>query len=71
MRILRRSDIVERTGLSGEHIRRLMRDGLFPQKFKLVPGTGRNGAVGWLESEVDEWINERAKGRDAADTELP
>ncbi len=66
MRILRAPDIEERTGLSGEHIRRLELDGLFPRKFKLVPGTGRNGAVGWLESEVDQWISERAGEREQA-----
>ena len=64
MRILRRPDIEDRTGLSGEHIRRLELDDQFPKRFKLVPGTGRNGAVGWLESEVDDWISERAGKRE-------
>ncbi len=66
MRILRAPDISKRTGLSGEHIRRLELDDLFPKRFKLVEGTGRNGAVGWLESEVDRWISERADAREQA-----
>ncbi len=66
MRILRDPDLDERTGLSAEHRRKLELNGLFPQRFKLVPGTGRNGAVGWLESEIVSWIEARAADREHA-----
>jgi len=29
---------------------------VFPKPFRLIPG-GR--AVGWLESQIDQWISER------------
>ena len=50
-RILRIPDVVERTGLSQTTIWRRERDGEFPRRRRL----GEN-SVGWLESEVDEWL---------------
>lgn len=32
-------------------------DPTFPKKIKL--GDGKNGAVGWLESELTNWVNSR------------
>jgi len=42
------------------HIWRLERDGQFPKRIQLGPM-----AVGWLESEVNDWIKERIAERDA------
>jgi prophage regulatory protein len=61
MRVIRRSKIHQKTGLSITQIWRLEKAGLFPKKIKL----GAN-SVGWLESEVDAWIAARVKERDDA-----
>ncbi|MCC6380133.1 MAG: AlpA family transcriptional regulator [Burkholderiales bacterium] len=58
-KILRRPVVVERTGLSGTSIWREMQAGRFPRPVAL----GRR-AVGWLSSEIDEWIADRAAARD-------
>ncbi|MDX1485035.1 MAG: AlpA family phage regulatory protein [Alphaproteobacteria bacterium] len=60
MRIYRRRHIREIIPLSDEHIRRQERAGKFPRRFKLVPGSGRNGAVGWDADEVDMHVEELA-----------
>lgn len=61
MRVIRRSKIHQKTGLSITQIWRLEKAGLFPKKIKL----GAN-SVGWLESEVDAWVAARVKERDDA-----
>ena len=43
---------------SRQHIGRLETDGKFPKRIQL--GQCR---VGWLESEVDDWITERLEAR--------
>ena len=53
-RILRVAAVCERAGLSRTTVWRLERRGAFPARRYLSPG-----AVGWLESEVDEWIATR------------
>jgi predicted DNA-binding transcriptional regulator AlpA len=62
-RILRKPDINDVTGFSDVTIRSLEAQGLFPRRFKLNP-LGKH--VGWRESEVMAWIEERAASRDAA-----
>jgi len=62
-RVLRKPDIETATGYTERAIRDLEREGKFPKRFKLNPD-GR--AVGWLESEVQAWLAERAATRDAA-----
>ena len=49
--ILRLPQVIHRTGLSRSSIYLRMTNGEFPESVSLG---GR--AVGWLESEVDEWI---------------
>ena len=44
------------------NIRDMEREGLFPRRFPLNP-SGKGRAVGHLESEVDDWIVERAASR--------
>lgn len=61
-RILRLSEVQARTGLSRTTIYEWRVEGRFPQAIPL--GTR---CVGWIESEVDEWIRRRiAKGRGKA-----
>lgn len=57
-RILRRSDVEAMTGLSRASIYKRMANGSFPQA---VPLDGR--IVGWLESEIQQWIQERTSER--------
>ena len=63
MRIVRLPGVQARTGLSRSTIRRRLADGSFP---KPVPLGAR--AVGWIESEVDQWLREQiaASRSDAA-----
>ena len=55
-RILRLPDVKQRTGLSRSTIYALIKDELFPKHISLGAR-----AVGWLESEVDTWIEDRIK----------
>ena len=50
-RILRYPEVTLRTGLSRTTIWRLERTGDFPPRRQLSPN-----AVGWIESDVEEWI---------------
>ena len=61
--ILRLSETLRRTGLSRSKLYALQSAGEFPQSIKL----SRNGsAVGWIESEVHQWIQARIAERDRA-----
>ena len=65
-KIIRSKAVQQKTGFSGEHIRRLERAGVFPQHFKLnsTADPKGNGAVGWFEDEVDEYFERCAARRD-------
>jgi prophage regulatory protein len=63
---LRRRQVEARTGLARSTIYQYIKDGVFPRPVPLGPR-----AVGWLESDVSEWIAGRVKiardrGRQAA-----
>ena len=63
---LRRKPVETRTGLSRSTIYQYIKDGVFPKPVPLGPR-----AVGWLESDVSDWIAGRVKfardgGRQAA-----
>ncbi len=60
-RILRKPEVERRVGACERAIRDWESDGTFPRRFRIHPN-GR--AIGWLESEVLEWIRERAASRD-------
>lgn len=61
LRILRIKQLVERTNLSRATLYVLMaKDPTFPKKIQL---TARS--IGFLETEVDAWIQSRAQLRDA------
>jgi len=63
MRILRKTEIEQRTGYTERTLRDLEAEGVFPKRFLINPN-GRS--VGWLESEVNAWIEQRAASRVAA-----
>ena len=56
VRILRRGEVRERTGLCRSTLYELMQKGAFPRPIRI----GQK-AVGWLEHEVDDWLNERVR----------
>ena len=53
-RILRLPSVRERTGLSRSSIYLRISEGRFPRPISLG-----ERAVGWLESEITEWVNRR------------
>jgi prophage regulatory protein len=54
--LLRRPQVEQRTGLPRSSLYEYIKDGRFPRPVRLGPR-----AVGWLESEVSDWINTRVK----------
>ena len=52
--ILRRREVESRTGLSRSTIYLAMSRGNFPKPVKLG-----ERAVGWLESDIDDWLTQR------------
>lgn len=56
-KILRQKQVSEMVGLSRTTLWERERAGKFPKRIDL--GGGR---IGWLESEVIEWIESRARG---------
>ncbi len=59
MRLLSKKAVREKVLYSPAHIARLEDAGKFPKRVRL--GTGR---VGWLETEIDDWIRARIAERD-------
>ncbi len=57
--ILKLSDVKKKTGLSRSTIYERMDEGTFPRQVQL----GLR-AVGWLESEVEEWLENLVTKRD-------
>ena len=54
--ILRLPQVEQRTGLSRSTLYQYMKDGYFPKPVPLGPR-----AVGWLESDVSDWIATRVR----------
>ncbi len=52
---VRMPELISRTGLSRSHIYKLQSSGSFPKSISLCGGR----AVGWLDSEIDEWMEYR------------
>jgi prophage regulatory protein len=59
MKLLSKRQVREIVLYSPAHIARLEKAGLFPKRVRL--GQGR---VGWIDSEVDGWVNARIAERD-------
>lgn len=57
-RILRLPEVMEKTGVRRSSVYAWMKDGSFPKQIKM----GMR-ASGWIEREIDEWIERRASGR--------
>lgn len=59
MKIMRLSEVIDRTGLGRSSIYKLMAEGQFPKNINLF-----NRSVGWVEQEVQDWIQKRIAERD-------
>ena len=59
MRILSKRQLKELVLYSPQHVARLEKAGQFPKRVQLGPNR-----VGWVESEVLEWLEERLAHRD-------
>ncbi len=62
--IYRLPKVIAKTGLSRSAIYELVADGQFPSQVHLGPRT-----VGWVKSEIEEWIDSRIDASRAS--ELP
>ena len=60
MRILSKRQVTELVLYSPQHIARLEKAGSFPLRVQLGPNR-----VGWVETEVLDWLNERLVRREA------
>jgi prophage regulatory protein len=58
--LLRRPDVRARTGLSDTRIDELERRGAFPRRVQIS-----QRAVGWVDSEITDYIRARIAARDA------
>ena len=56
--IHRKKGVIALTGLSATTLWRLTRRGEFPKPIRLS-----SGVVGWLDSEISAWIEERVSSR--------
>jgi prophage regulatory protein len=54
--ILRRPQVQQRTGLSRSTLYQYIKEGVFPRSISLGPRS-----VGWLESDVSDWIAQRIR----------
>lgn len=59
MRIIRLKEVIDSTGLARSTIYKYIGDGSFPKPVSLG-----DRCVGWVESEVHEWILARIEERD-------
>lgn len=59
LKILRRQEVEFRTGLSRSTIYARVKNGTFPAPVAL----GSPYAVGWIESEVEEWLRHQIEQR--------
>jgi prophage regulatory protein len=62
MKLLSKKQVREKVVYSIQHITRLEQDGKFPKRIRL--GDNR---VGWLESEIDDWIAQKILERDRSE----
>lgn len=62
MRILRLKAVIQKTGLARSTITRLIADQAFPPPLQLS-----RKSVGWVESDVNDWLLEKVSDRDNLD----
>ena len=57
MRLIRRAEVLELTGLSVTSLYRRMSEGTFPKAVRIGPNS-----VAWKSEDVDAWIQAAAEG---------
>ncbi len=55
-KILRRPAVLDRLDVSATTLWRMQQRGDFPKPFRISPGL-----VGWRETDIDRWIDERGR----------
>lgn len=63
MKLIRLPEALARTGLSRTRLYEAVAAGTFPRSVKLGPDAR---AIGFVDSEVDDWIADRIAQREAA-----
>ena len=71
IRIIRLNEVINRTGYGRTSIYRKMEEGTFPKSLKLGgppkdPDSFDCRAVGWIEHEVDQWVESIIEERDSS-----
>lgn len=64
-RLIRRTEVQNKTGLGASSIYAMMKQGKFPQCMNLS-----ERRVAWVESEIDQWIAERVANHRATNAIL-
>lgn len=64
MRIIRLKEVIDSTGLARSTIYKYIGEGTFPRPVSLG-----DRCVGWVESEVHDWILARIEERDLAESD--
>jgi len=59
MRLIRLTEVLHTTGLSRSTLYKYVADGVFPKPVSLG-----DRAVGWVESEINDWLSARIYERD-------
>lgn len=62
-KILRQPEVLAKMGVKETWLKKMVRAGTFPAPIKM--GDSEGCSIGWLESEVDAWIDHRIAERDA------
>lgn len=66
MNAIRIKQVAAKVGLGQSTLYRMIAEGRFPKPFELVPGR-----IAWIESDIDDWLAERAgKNSQAAEFEV-
>ena len=65
MRMVSKRRLKELVLCSSQYIQRRENAGQFPKRVRL--GNGPRGRVGWIESEVQEWLQEKVAQRNISD----